>query len=327
MTKLDESAIIEIFQNKLGNKNFVSEDVEVFRLGKTKLVAKTDTLVESTDIPAKMRLEDAARKSIVACVSDFAAKGVKPTHGIVSVNLPKGISRSKIMQIAKGFRKACDEYDITILGGDTNAGVEIVLNVCIFGSTDHHIIKRKGSKKGDIIFVTGPFGYTATGLDILLLEKGKEKGKTKREFAEKAIKAVTRPKPRLCFGLKNKKYFSSSMDSSDGLSTTLNEMARQSKKRFVINNIPVTKDLKEYARSQDQDLNDLVFHGGEEYEFVFTTSQKSRNTIYKNAKLLQVPIIEIGYVILGEEGVFVEEKGGNKKKIFRLKDLGWKHFR
>jgi thiamine-monophosphate kinase len=122
MTKLDESLIIKIFQRKLGNKKFISEDVEIFNLGKTKIAAKTDTMVESTDIPSKMKLIDAARKSVVACVSDFAAKGIKPQYGIISVNLPKNTSRLKINEIADGFRKACAEYGISILGGDTNAG-------------------------------------------------------------------------------------------------------------------------------------------------------------------------------------------------------------
>ena len=52
MTNLDETAVIKIFQNNL-NKRFVAEDVEFFQLGKTKIVAKTDTLVQSTDIPPK----------------------------------------------------------------------------------------------------------------------------------------------------------------------------------------------------------------------------------------------------------------------------------
>ena len=316
MTKLDESAIIKIFQNKLRNKKFVSEDVEIFSLGKTKVVAKTDTLVESTDIPSKMKLADAARKSVVACVSDFAAKGIKPQYGIISVNLPKTISRSKIDEIAGGFRKACDEYGISILGGDTNAGKEIVFNVCIFGKTDS-IVSRKGSKKGDLIFVTGPFGYTSAGLNMLL---GKKKGK--ENFVKKAIKSVVKPKPKLNFGIKNKKYFSSSMDSSDGLSTTLNEMSKQSKKKFIINNTPSMKDLQQYAKSQKFDLNTLIFHGGEEYEIVFTIPPKNREIIKKNARLLKVPIIEIGYVTSGK-GVFIQENSS----YVRLKDLGWKHFR
>jgi len=279
MTKLDESSIIKIFRSKLGNKKFVSEDVEIFNLGNTKIVAKTDTLVESTDIPSKMKLSDAARKSIVACVSDFAAKGVKPQYGIISVNLPKTISRPKIDQIAEGFRKACDEYGISILGGDTNSGKEIVFNVCIFGKTDK-IVNRKGSKNGDLIFVTGPFGYTSAGLNMLL---GKRKGK--ENFVKKSIKSVVKPKPKLKFGIKNKKYFSSSMDSSDGLSTTLNEMSKQSKKKFVINNIPSMKDLEYYAKSQRFNLNTLIFHGGEEYEIVFTISSKYRQIIKKKCKI------------------------------------------
>ena len=315
MTKLDESSIIKIFQSKLGNKEFVSEDVEIFKIGKNKIVVKTDTLVESTDIPPKMKLEDAARKSIVACVSDFAAKGIKPQYGIISVNLPKTISRSKIVEIAKGFKKACTEYDISIIGGDTNAGKEIVFNVCIFGNSSN-IVSRKGSKKGDAIFVTGPFGNTSVGLN-LLLGKSREKGK----FAEKVIKSVVNPKPKLDYGLKNKKYFSSSMDSSDGLSTTLNEMAKQSKKKFVIDNIPADKDLEKYAKSHKFDLNNLVFHGGEEYEIVFTVPQKYIQAIKKNAKLLKTPILEIGHVTLGK-GVFVKKNNAYVK----LKDLGWKHF-
>jgi len=316
MTKLDESTIIKIFQKNLGGKKFVSEDVEFFSIGKTKIVVKTDTFVESTDLPPKMKLYDAARKSVIACVSDFAAKGVKPQYGILSVNLPNSISRVKINEIAKGFKKACTEYGISILGGDTNEGKEIVFNVCIFGNTDY-IVNRKESKINDLIFVTGPFGYTSTGLDILI-----DKKKGGKIFLKKAIKSVMNPKPKLDFGLKNKKYFSSSMDSSDGLSTTLNEMSKQSKKKFVINNIPLKKDLKEYARLQKQDLKRLIFHGGEEYEFIFTINPKHKQTILKNAKLLKTSIIEIGYVDSGR-GVFVQE---NNKKI-RLKDLGWKHFR
>jgi len=263
-----------------------------------------------------MKLVDAARKSIVACVSDFAAKGIKPQYGIISVNLPKTISRSKIDEIAGGFRKACEEYGISILGGDTNEGKEIVFNVCIFGKTDK-LVSRKGSKKGDLIFVTGPFGYTSAGLNMLL---GKRKGK--ENFVKKSINSVVKPKPKLDFGIKNKKYFSSSMDSSDGLSTTLNEMSKQSKKKFVINNTPSMKDLQYYAKSQKFDLNTLIFHGGEEYEIVFTTSPKYRQIIKKNARLLKTPIIEIGYVTSGK-GVFVQENNNS----VRLKDLGWKHFR
>ena len=316
MAKLSEDQIIKIFQTKLGNKKFISEDVETFTLGKTKIVAKIDTMVESTDIPKKMKLSDAARKSVIACVSDFAAKGVKPEYGIISINLPKTISRVKIENIVNGFKKACKEYGISIIGGDTNEGKEIVFNVCIFGNSNN-IVTRKGSKKDDLIFVTGPFGYTSVGLNILVNNK-----KEKNNFVKKSIKSVINPKPKLSFGLKNKKYFSSSMDSSDGLSTTLNEMAKQSGKKFIVNNIPSNKDLEDYAKKRNLNLNSIIFNGGEEYEFIFTIPVKYRKNIIKNAKLLKTPIIEIGYVTAGK-GVFLK----NADKNIIVKDLGWKHFK
>ncbi len=315
MKKLDEAAIIRIFQTGFGRKDFESEDVEILNLDKIKIVAKTDTMVESTDIPPKMGLSDAARKSVVACVSDFAAKGVKPKYGMISINLPKTISRPKVNEIVSGFKKACREFDISIIGGDTNGGKEIVFNVCLFGITDR-IVTRKGSNEGDLIFVTGPFGYTSAGLSMMLGDK-----KGKEVFVKKAIKSVTKPKPRLGFGLKNKKYFSSSMDSSDGLSTTLNEMSKQSKNKFVINKIPALKDLEDHAKFYKLDLNGLVFNGGEEYEFIFTALPKHKKIIEKNAALLKTQIMEIGYVASGR-GVYIEKNGN----FVNLKDSGWKHF-
>jgi thiamine-monophosphate kinase len=82
------------------------------------------------------------------------------------------------------------------------------------------------------------------------------------------------------------------------------------------------KDLRDFAESQKLDLNDLIFHGGEEYEFVFTVSSKHKQIIKKNARLLKTPIIEIGYVTSGKD-VFIQDNN----KYTLLKDLGWKHFR
>ena len=316
MKKLDETEIIKKFQKIFGNKNFVSEDVESFSIGKTKIIVKVDTLVESTDIPPQMSLRDAARKSVVACVSDFAAKGVKPKFGVISVNLPFGISEKAINEIAKGFKEASKEFNFHILGGDTNEGREIVLHVCIFGFAEG-IVNRRGAKDGDLIFVTGPFGYTAAGLQIMLRNlRGND------IFSRKAKKSVIKPMPRLGFGLKNKNRFSSSMDSSDGLSTTLNEMAKQSKCKFVINNIPSEKGIEKFSKVHRKNLEALVFHAGEEYEFVFTISKKDKPKTIRNGTLTKTPIIEIGYVTKGK-GVFIEKD----KKFKPLEDLGWRHFK
>lgn len=333
---MNEADIIKIFQNHLRKDEFISEDVETFMMdvveqdahaGKARIVTGIDTLVESTDIPPSMELDLAARKSIVACVSDFAAKGVRPKYGVISVNIPRERASSYTCnKIAEGFKTACDEYDISIVGGDLNAGKEIVFSVCAFGVTDcagdDGIITRRGAHIGDLLFVTGPFGHTAAGLRVML---GKNKGKSaqdeKNSFVREAIRSVTRPEPRLCFGLENRNRLSAAMDSSDGLSVTLNEMARQSQKKFVIEKIPMVDGLQQYAKSQDLDPYDMVFYGGEEYEFVFTTAPAHMGAIVESAKRLKTPIIEIGRIEKGD-GVFVDDGIKN----MRLTDSGWDHF-
>jgi len=314
MSKLNEKKIINLFQNRLGNAGFVPEDVEFFKIGKNNLVTKVDTLVESTDIPPGMKLDDVARKSVVSCVSDFAAKGVKPIFGIISLTIPKRFSKLNIESLAKGFQKATKEFQVKILGGDTNEGKELVINFSLFGVSEK-IVKRSGAKTNHVIITTGPFGYSAAGLSILLKNK-----KCSKKFKVKAKKAVFKPNCRLMFGLKNKNYFSSSMDSSDGLSTTLNEMSIQSKKRFVITKMPSENDVFGFASSNRLNANDLIFNGGEEYEIVATISTSNLPKIKKYAKRNQLKLYEIGYVTRGK-GVFYKKDG----KLVRIKDEGWQH--
>ena len=315
MSKLNEKKIIELFQNKLGNVDFVPEDVEFFKIGKKYCIAKVDTLVESTDIPPGMKLEDAARKSIVSCVSDFAAKGVKPIFGIISLTIPKRFSKLNIESLARGFQESTKEFKIKILGGDTNEGKELVVNFSLFGVSEK-IVNRKGAKINHVIITSGPFGYSRAGLSILL----KNKNCTKK-FQTKAKRAVFRPNCQLEFGLKNKNYFSSAMDSSDGLSTTLNEISVQSKKKFIITHAPSEKDVFDFASANKMNVDDLIFNGGEEYEIVATINPIHLERIKKYAKNHKIRLYEIGYVTKGR-GVFYQKN----QKLIRIKDKGWRHF-
>lgn len=311
----DERGIIRIFQESLGNEGFVPEDVESFKLGGVRMFASMDTIVQSTDIPESMSLRDAARKSVVACVSDSAAKGIRPRYGIVSVNLPKRVRRATVRSIAEGMQEACNEYGIIMLGGDTNGGSEIVMSVALVGSSKS-MVMRGGSSAGDAIFVTGPFGYAPAGLAMAL---GKTGGRGR--FARKAKDAFARPVARLNFGVRLAKHASSSMDSSDGLAATLNEMARQSRKRFVVEALPEASGVREYAESHGMDPEEMIFYGGEEYEFVFTAPLESRKVISRCAVTTNTPIIEIGHVEPGA-GVFRLDDG----RALRVADRGWSHF-
>ncbi len=317
MKNPDEREIIKIFQKRFGKSGFLADDVEVLKIGSSKFIVKSDMLVQSTDVPPRMKIIDIARKSIVACVSDFSCKGIKPQFATISLAIPHGFTQKMINELADGFASASKEFGLKIVGGDTNQGKELVIEVSMFGISNKKIPARSGAKIGDIIATSGPFGYSSSGLKIII-----NKYKANPQFLKKCIRKVMRPTPRLQFGLEAAKYFSSSMDSSDGLSITLNDMSEQNKKRFVIFGFPTEYDIIEFSAKNKIDLKDLVFCGGEEYEMVFTVSPLYLHQIRKMARKLKVPLFEIGYVTRGKDVVLME-----KFKPKKIKRCGWVHLR
>lgn len=311
MKKLNEKEIIRTFQQK----KIVAEDVEIFQLGKELCAANIDTLVESTDIPPKSDLTDIARKSVISSLSDFAAKGLIPKFCIISVTIPKKFSKMQIKKMAMGFRKACNEFRLEYLGGDTNEGKEIVIHVVLFGKGDK-IVTRNGAKNGDIIITTGPFGYTSSALQILLKKK-----KATKQFLKLAKTKFFQPTPRLKFGLECKNLLSSSIDSSDGLSSCLQELSDSSKKRFVITSLPVKDDVVSFVKMNRLDLRSIILNGGEEFELVCTVPLKNLEKVKKIAKKLKISLYEIGFVTKGKH-VIMENDG----MPFRMMDYGWSHF-
>ena len=312
MKKLSEKKIIQL----MNKRKIRSEDIEIFKLGNEQCAVCVDTLVESTDIPKGSKLSDISRKSVVSSLSDFAAKGIIAKFCIVSLTLPKNISKKQVQELSKGFSSACKEFKIQLLGGDTNQGNEISIHVVLFGSVKN-FIKRNGAKVDDVICTTGPFGYTSSALEIIM-----KKRKSTRFFSTKSKNLFFKPKPRLKFGQESVNYITSSMDSSDGLSSCLNELSNQSKKKILITKIPTNRDVMEFAEKNKISLNKLVFDGGEEFELVFTVTPKNLKKIHTLAKKNKISIFEIGHVLKGK-GVFFDE--GNNS--FKIKDKGWQHFR
>src|SRR5713226_3746288 len=71
------------------------DDVSVFPFSKRRwIVLKTDLLVASTDVPPGMTFRQAARKAVVATVSDFAAKGIRPRGLLISLGLTSPVRAS-----------------------------------------------------------------------------------------------------------------------------------------------------------------------------------------------------------------------------------------
>lgn len=320
MTKLDEKQIIRIFANRLGISNL--DDVALIDKG---IVIKSDMLVASTDVPSGMKPWQAARKSIVSCISDLAAKGVRPHAAVISLGIPKSCStrRPEIEGLAEGFAIASNEFGVKIVGGDTNEAGELVIDCTMIGFPRFKVPTRNGAKPGDFVIVSGAFGFAPAGLAILLQDANSitvsSSSSSSSIFRKHAVKSVLEPHPRQSFGLALARYFSSSIDSSDGLAVSLYELASQSEGvDIIIYSIPAVEGLDKFAEENILDKHELVFHGGEEYEIVATISHTKIRQAEAAARKAGVSLHVIGRVERGSGNVFV------RKKL--LENRGYMHF-
>lgn len=314
MTKLDEKQIIRIFANKLGISNL--DDVALIDKG---IVIKSDMLVASTDVPSGMKPWQAARKSIVSCISDLAAKGVRPHAAVISLGIPKSSStwRPVIEGLAEGFAIASNEFGVKIVGGDTNEAGELVIDCTMIGFPRFKVPTRNGAKPGDFVIISGEFGFAPAGLAILLQDANAIT--VSSSFRKHAVKSVLEPYPRQSFGLALARYFSSSIDSSDGLAVSLYELASQSDGvDIIIYGIPAVEGLDKFAEENSLDKHELVFHGGEEYEIVATISHTKIRQAEAAARKAGVSLHVIGRVQRGSGNVFVRNK--------LLENRGYMHF-
>jgi len=329
MSKLNEREIVDIIISKIGIKGDnkrKDDDVSTLSLGNMKrmksLVLKCDMLVESTDVPQGMHPWQIARKSISACVSDLSAKGIKPQVSLISVGIPKKYSKPEIDDLAKGFQIASKEFDVKIVGGDTNESKELVIDCSMIGFSENcedNLPGRNGAKPGDLVVVSGEFGYTSSGLKILT-----KNAKAYGEFKKNAISSVMKPKPAQKFGLSLAKYFSASMDSSDGLAMSLYELARQSVVNILIDNIPSAKGVYQFARDNHLDYKRLIFCGGEEYEIVGTIAPSRLKTAKSTVRRSKLNLFIIGKVVKGEGKVFLADMKTGKR--VQLEEMGYIHF-
>jgi thiamine-monophosphate kinase len=305
---MNEIEVIRIITNTvLGKdraKDIIGDDVAVTGAN-ANLVIKTDMLVSTTDMPPQMTLEQASRKAVAMCVSDFAAKGVKPTCFLVSLGIPKGYTKNEIRRIALGLKKASYEWGLELLGGDTNLSKELVISCTMVGFSDK-VVGRRGAKPAEIVVTNGYFGYTASGLKILL-----DNAKCGSKFKKKAVESVLKPSPRLEDGIILSKYLTSSIDSSDGLAISLHTLAELNGVGIKVTKMPVDNDVLNFASANGIKAEELVLFGGEEYLIVGTMRRDDFDRAKAELENRGGTIIAIGQTT-NKKGVVMEINGSTK---------------
>ncbi len=319
----------------------IGDDAAVIEpYGKKLLVATTDTMVESVHFnTAEADFEEIGYKAMVSSISDIIAMGGKPKYALVSLAVCKDNSIKDVDGLYEGMLRCGRKFGVTIVGGDTvSSPRNAVITVSLLGEVARgRVICRSGAKVGDGILVTGNFGDSAAGLEII---KERWKIPAKSDYARKCKKMLREkhllPQPRVKEAeiISRNRLATAMIDSSDGLDLSIRFICQASKvgAKIWLEKIPVSPYLR-YLTSQSQRevVSSLEFegavkaltfalYGGEDYELVFTVPSH-----YVNKVLRDVPhTTMIGEIVPARWKVRYLDK---ERREVKLKGRGYEHFK
>ncbi len=293
-------------------------------------VVSTDLLMEGIHFDLMYTpLKHLGYKAVVVNLSDIYAMNAMPTQIVVSIALSNRFSLEAVDELYDGIYTACEKYGVDLVGGDTTSSKSgLVISITAIGEvTPDEYVKRSTAGEGDLICVSGDLGAAYLGLLLFEREKkifmespGVQPDLENRNYI---LGRLIRPEARkdIIEFFKDKVIKPSSMmDISDGLSSEVLHICKQSKVGAVIyeDKIPVHDDARDFAYKLEIDPTACALSGGEDYELLFTVAQADYDKI-KEVEGISI----IGYITPEEKGVNIITKGGN---TYPLTAQGWNAF-
>lgn len=296
-----------------------------------KLLITTDLLVEGIHFNLVYTpLKHLGYKAVAVNLSDIAAMNATPKQITVSIAISSKFSVESLEQLYEGIHTACKEYKVDLIGGDTTSSLTgLFISITAIGEAkSEDIIYRNGARLNDLICVSGNLGASYLGLQLLEREYKLfiDNPSIQPDFAGKdyLLQRQLKPEPRFDvlqqlreFGIKP----NAMIDISDGLSSELNHICKESKTgaKIYAHKIPIDPITAITAEEFNMAPETAALHGGEDYELLFTTSIEHLN------KLLSIPTISIiGKITHADEGIHLILKGGSEVD---LESKGWNSFK
>ena len=292
------------------------------------VLVTTDLLLEGVHFDLVYTpLKHLGYKAAVVNFSDIYAMNGTPKQITVSLGVSKRFSVEDMEQLYAGIRLACENYNVDIVGGDTTSSLTgLTISITCIGEADKEkVVYRNGAQETDLICVSGNLGAAYMGLQLLEREKkvltgtdkdvqpdfaGREyilerqlKPEARKDIIEKLAEAGIQP--------------TSMMDISDGLSSELMHICKQSNKgcRVYEEHLPIDYQTAAMAEEFNMNLTTCALNGGEDYELLFTVPL----TCHEKVKEIS-DIRLIGHITKPELGCALVTRDGQE---FELKAQGW----
>ena len=301
----------------------VGDDAAVLDYKEKQVLVTTDLLLEGIHFDLTyVPLKHLGYKSAVVNFSDIYAMNGKPKQITVSLGISKRFSVEELEEFYSGLQLACDIYGVDIVGGDTSASLTglCISITCIGEGEKEKIVTRSGAKDTDLVCVSGDLGAAYMGLQLLEREKRVFKGE--KEFTpdftgkEYLLERQLKPEARKdIIELLDKAGIvpTSMMDISDGLSSELLHISKQSNVgcRIYEDRIPIDYQTAAMAEQFNMNLSTAALNGGEDYELLFTVPLTAHDKVseMKGVKVIcHITRPELGNYLVGRDGGEVELK-------------------
>lgn len=332
ISTLGEFGLIDHLTKDLEDKNAstvkgVGDDCAVLDYKESKVLVSTDLLLEGVHFDLTyVPLKHLGYKSAIVNFSDIYAMNGIPRQITVSLGISKRFTVEHIEALYSGIRLACEIYGVDLVGGDTTSSKSgLVISItCIGEAKSDKIVYRNGAKDTDLICVSGDLGAAYMGLQLLEREKAASAGQRDfvPDFAGKEYLVERQLKPEARRDIIEELAAldicpTSMMDISDGLSSELIHICRQSHTgcRIYEDRIPIDYQTAVMAEELGMNLTTAALNGGEDYELLFTVPLAQHDLV---SKISGIKII--GHMTKESLGCMLVTRDGTEME---LKAQGW----
>ena len=150
----------------------IGDDCAVYEIEGSRVgLLTTDMLVEKVHfLRDRISPRDLGYKTLAVNLSDVARMGGIPRNAFLSIALPEDVTVEYLDELYEGMMGLGQEAGVNVLGGDTTGSKnDLVLNIALTGEAERDsVLYRDGARPGDMIYVNGPLGESAAGLEIIL---------------------------------------------------------------------------------------------------------------------------------------------------------------